>query len=92
MISPAPLESSERAQPIGSEAAAATDRLNSDRPMNKKLHKIVRDRSPQGAPDYRDARGAFRIGRRYDRPAGELDRAYALDRSYGSRGFWDWSR
>jgi putative ABC transport system substrate-binding protein len=30
--------------------------------------------------------------RGYNRPAGELDRAYALDRSYGSRGFWDWSR
>jgi hypothetical protein len=24
--------------------------------------------------------------------AGEVDRAYALDRSYGSKGFWDWSR
>jgi hypothetical protein len=92
MISAAPLESSERTQSTGSEAAAAADRLNSDRPMNKKLHKIVRDRSPQGAPDYRDGRGASRISRGYNRPAGELDRAYALDRSYGSRGFWDWSR
>ena len=91
MISAAPLESSERAQSTGSEAAAA-DRLNSDRPMNQKLHKIVRDRSPQGAPDYGDGRGASRISRGYNRPAGELDRAYALDRSYGSRGFWDWSR
>jgi hypothetical protein len=92
MISAAPLESSERAQSTGGEAAAAADRLNSDRPMNKKLHKIVRSRPPQSAPDYRDARGASRIGRGYNRPAGELDRAYALDRSYGSRGFWDWSR
>jgi len=58
--------------------------------MNKKLDKIVRP--PQGAPDYRDARGASRIGRGYNRPAGEFDRAYALDRSNGSRGFWDWSR
>jgi hypothetical protein len=92
MISAAPLESSERAQSTGGEAAAAADRLNSDRPMNKKLHKIVRSRPPQGAPDDRDARGASRIGRGYNRPAGELDRAYALDRSYGPRGFWDWSR
>jgi hypothetical protein len=91
MISAAPLESSERAQSTGSEAAAA-DRLNSHRPMNKKLDKIVRDRPPQGAPDYRDARGASRTGRGYKRPAGELDRAYALDRSNGSRGFWEWSR
>jgi hypothetical protein len=87
----APLESSERARSTGGEAAAA-DRLNSDRPVNKKLHKIGRSRPPQAAPYYRDAREASRIGRRYDRPAGELDRAYALDRSYGSRGFWDWSR
>lgn len=92
MISAAPLESSERAQSTGSEAATAADRLNPDRPMNKKLHKIVRNRPPQGAPDYRDARGASRIGGGYNRPAGELDRAYALDRSNGSRGFWDWSR
>ena len=95
MISAAPLESSERAQSTGrdgSEVAAAADRLNSDRPMNKKPHKIVRDRPLQGAPDYRDARGASRIGRGYNRPAGELDHAYALDRSYGSRGFWDWTR
>ena len=92
MISAAPLGSSERAQSTGSEAAAAADRLNSDRPMNKKLDKVVRDRPPQGAPDYRDARGASRIGRGYNGPAGELDRAYALDRSNGSRGFWDWSR
>jgi hypothetical protein len=92
MISAAPLGSSERAQSTGSEAAAAADRLNSDRPMNKKLDKIVRNRPPQGAPDYRDARGASPIGRGYNRPSGELDRAYALDRSYGSRGFWDWSR
>jgi hypothetical protein len=92
MISAAPLESSERAQSTGSEAATAADRLNPDRPMNKKLHKIVPNRPPQGAPDYRDARGASRIGGGYNRPAGELDRAYALDRSNGSRGFWDWSR
>jgi hypothetical protein len=90
MISAAPLESSEQAQSTGSEAAAAADRLNSDRPMNKKLH--VRDRPPQGAPDYREGRGASRISRGYNRPAGALDRAYALDRSNGSRGFWEWSQ
>jgi hypothetical protein len=84
--------SSERAQSTGSDGSEVVDRLNSDRPMNKKPHKIVRNRPLQDAPDYRDARGASRIGRGYNRPAGELDHAYALDRSYGSRGFWDWSR
>jgi hypothetical protein len=91
MISATPLESSERAQSTGSEAAAAADRLKFRPPNEQKLHKIVRDRSPQGAPDYRDGREASRISRG-NRPAGELDGAYALDRSYGSRGFWDWSR
>jgi hypothetical protein len=91
-ISAAPLVSSEPAQSTGSKAATEADRLNSDRPMNKKLHQIVRNRPPQGALDYRDARGASPIGRGYNRPAGELDRAYALDRSNGSRGFWEWSR
>jgi hypothetical protein len=90
-ISAAPLESSERAQSTGGEAAAA-DRLNSDRPMDKKPHKLARIRPRQGAPDYRDDRRASRIGRGHNRPAGEFDRAYALDRSYGPRGFWDWSR
>jgi hypothetical protein len=91
MISAAPLVSSEPAQSTGSKAATEADRLNSDRPMNKKLHQIVRNRPPQGALDYRDARGASRIGRGYNRPAGELDRTYALDRPNGSRGFWEWS-
>jgi hypothetical protein len=92
MISAAPLVSSERAQSTGSKAATEADGLNSGRPMNKKLHKIVRNQPPQGAPDYRDARGVSQIGRGHNRAAGELDRAYALDRSSGSRGFWDWSR
>jgi hypothetical protein len=35
---------------------------------------------------------AVRLGRGHDRPAGEVDRAYALDRSFGPKGFWDWSR
>ena len=76
----------------GQSEDAAADRVNADRVMNKKRHKIVRGPPPQDAPNYRDGRGAVRIGRGYNRPAGELDRAYALDRSYGSRGFWDWSR
>ena len=72
----------------------AEARLSSNSLMDQKPHKIARgqNRPRQDAASYRDHRGASRIGRGYNRPAGELDRAYALDRSYGSRGFWDWSR
>jgi hypothetical protein len=57
MISAAPLESPQRAHSIGSEAAALADRLNSDRPVNKKLDKIVRNRPPQGTRLPRCSRG-----------------------------------
>jgi hypothetical protein len=70
---------------------AVVDQVNSNWLMNKKQQKIApnQNRPRQGAPNYREE--PSRIGRGYNRPAAELDRAYALDRSYGSRGFWDWS-
>jgi len=95
MTSVAPSESSERAleqSTAGRSEDAAADRGSSDRLMDKKPHKSGRSRPRERAANYRDDRGASRIGRGYDRPGGELDRAYALDRSYGPKGFWDWSR
>jgi hypothetical protein len=46
----------------------------------------------QEAPNYREDRAASWTGRGYDRPVGELGRAYSLDPSFGRAGFWDWSR
>ena len=95
MTSLAPSASSEQAPSteVRSEDGAA-ERASSNRLMDKKARKTARNqnRPPQYAASYRDHRGASRISRGYKRPAGELDRAYALDRSYGSRGFWDWTR
>jgi hypothetical protein len=95
MTSLAPSASSEQAHSTGvrSEEGAA-QRASSSRLMDKKTRKIARDQSrpPQYAASHRDHRSTSRISHGYNRPAGELDRAYALDRSYGSRGFWDWSR
>jgi hypothetical protein len=92
----APAESSERVleqSTAGRSEEAAADRGSSDRLMDKKPHKSARSRPRERAANYRDDGGtAFRIGRGNDRPGGGLDRAYARDRSYGSRGFWDWSR
>ena len=81
------------AHPAEAEGGAEA-RLSSNSLMDQKPYKIARrqNRPRQDAASYRDHRAASRIGRGYNRPAGELDRAYALDRSYGSRGFWDWSR
>ena len=95
MTSIAPSDSSERALEQSAAARseeAAADRGSSDRLMDKKPHKSARSRPRERAADYRDDRGASRIGRGYHRPGGELDRTYALDRSYGPKGFWDWSR
>jgi hypothetical protein len=71
----------------------AADRISSNRLMDQKPNKLARGNRPrQDAASYRDARESSRISRGYNRPAGELDRSYALDRSYGLKGFWDWSR
>ena len=94
MLSVAPSESSERAvewSAAGHSGEAAVDRGSPDR-MDKKPPKSARSRTRERAANYRNNRGLSRIGRVYERPRGELDRTYALDRSYGPRGFWDWSR
>jgi hypothetical protein len=58
---------------------------------HKKFSKTARDPRPrQHAPNYREDRVV--ISRGYDKPAGEPGRAYSLDRSFGQKGFWDWSR
>jgi hypothetical protein len=60
----------------------------------KKPPKTARNshRPRQDAPTYREDRAPSWIGRGYERPVGELGRAYSLDRSFGQKGFWDWSR
>jgi hypothetical protein len=95
MLSVAPSESSERAlerSAAGHSEEAAADPGSPDRLMDKKPHKSARARPRERAANYRNDRGGSRIGRVYERPRGELDRTYALDRSYGPRSFWDWSR
>jgi hypothetical protein len=59
---------------------------------HKKSSKTARNphRPQQHAPNYREDRAA--ISRGYERPIGELGRAYSLDPSFGRTGFWDWSR
>jgi hypothetical protein len=37
-------------------------------------------------------RAIYRVGHGYDRPKGEVGRAFAHDRTYGQKGFWAWSR
>ena len=91
MLSVAPSESSEQAvewSAAGHSGEAAVDRGL----MDKKPPKSARSRTRERAANYRNDRGVSRIGRAYERPRGELDRTYAFDRSYGPRGFWDWSR
>jgi hypothetical protein len=95
MTSMAPSESSERAleqSTVGRSEEASADHRSSDRLMDKRTHKSARSRPRERAANYRDDRGASRIGGGHDRPGGELDRAYAIDGSYGPKGFWDWSR
>jgi hypothetical protein len=92
MLSLAPSESPERAlerSAAGSSEEAAADPGNPDR-LGQKPPKSAGSR-PRAAIYPKD-RGVSRIGRGHSTPAGELDRAYALDRSYGPKGFWDWSR
>jgi hypothetical protein len=58
---------------------------------HKESSKTARNPRPrQHAPNYREDRRA--ISRGYDNPVGEPGRAYSLDRSFGQKGFWDWSR
>jgi hypothetical protein len=90
----APWSTSEAHPAEGRSEDGAADRISSNRLMDQKPHKLVsgQNQPQQDAANYRDARGSSRISRRYTGLAGELDRSYALDRSYGPKGFWDWSR
>jgi hypothetical protein len=74
------------------DAAATPNRADSNRLSHKKPYKTARSQNPsrQGAPN--EDRAAYWVGRGYDRPVGELGRTFAHDRSYGQKGFWDWSR
>jgi hypothetical protein len=65
----------------------------SNRLSHKRPNKIARsqNRPRKEAPSYREDRAAYRTGGG-DGPVGELGRPYAHERSYGQRGFWDWSR
>jgi hypothetical protein len=87
MTSVAPAVPSEQSSAARSEEAPADPRAF--KRLDRKPHKSARSQPRERAANYRDHRGASRVGRAYERPGGELDRAYALDRSYG---FWDWSR
>jgi hypothetical protein len=82
-----------------SEAASehsVSEQRAGDQPSNplvdKNSSKTARNppRPRHYAPNYREERAA--ISRGYDKPAGERGRAYSLDRSFGHKGFWDWSR
>jgi hypothetical protein len=65
---------------------ASVDRLESHRRTAR-----GKNRPQQETPNHREDRAAFWIRRGYDRPVGELGRAYAHDRSRGVKGFWAWS-
>ena len=90
MLSVAPAVPSEQSTAARSEEAPADP--GAFKRLDRKPHKSARSRPRERAANYRDHRGASRVGRAYERPGGELDRAYALDRSYGPSGFWNWSR
>jgi hypothetical protein len=84
MTSAAPSASSQGAHlSAGRSDEAVGDRVRSDRLENKR--KISSRQDPSRG-------GASPISRGHDKPAREVDRAYALDRSLGPKGFWDWSR
>jgi hypothetical protein len=96
MTSAAPSTSSQRVPEDATASRSqqtAVDQADSNRLSHKRPKKIARsqNRPRQEAPSYREDRAAYRIGGG-DGPVGELGRAYAHERSYGQRGFWDWSR
>jgi hypothetical protein len=95
MPSVGPSESTERAleKPSGvrSEELAA-DLGSANHLVDKTPPKNSRRQPRERAAHYRNDRGISPTGRGYHGPAGELDRAYALDRSRGPKGFWEWSR
>src|SRR5438876_10047903 len=73
---------------------AAADGPASNLVTHRKPHKTARSQTrprQEAAPNYREERAAYWNGRGYDRPVGDLGRAYTHDRSYGVKGFWAWS-
>jgi hypothetical protein len=77
-----------------STAGHSEDRAGSTPESNPLTHKksseTARNPQPrQHAPNYREDRAA--ISRGYDKP-GEAGRVYSRDRSFGEKGFWNWSR
>jgi hypothetical protein len=59
-----------------------------DRPDSNLQTTRSQNRPRQEAPNHREDGAAFWNRRGYDKPLGELGRAYAHDRSYGLKGFW----
>ena len=74
-----PAVSSERAQSTASGSEDATPDPGVFKPLtDRKPHKSAHSRSRERAANHGDQRGASRIGSVYQKPVGELDRAYAL--------------
>jgi hypothetical protein len=83
---------SEAASEHSASEERAGDPPQSNPVVDKNSSKPARNpsRPRQHAPNYRGDRAA--VSRGYDKPVGEQGRAYSLDRSFGQKGFWDWSR
>jgi hypothetical protein len=94
MTSAGPSASSERV-PERSAAGPAQRRNAEDAAADRPDSNLQTTRSQnwprQEAPNHREDRAAYWNRRGYDRPVGEAGRAYANDRSYAQKGFWDWS-
>jgi hypothetical protein len=89
--SAAPSASSERPSEH-STAGGSESRTKEPSDSNRLRPTRHQNRARQDAPNYREDRTASQFGRGYDRPVREVGRAYSLDRSFGQKGFWDWSR
>jgi hypothetical protein len=98
MTSAAPSEGFERApenkasgrmhQRDADDAAAIPNRADSNPLSHKKPYKTARNQNPSRRGAANEDRAAYWD----DRPVGELGRTFAHDRSYGQKGFWEWSR
>jgi hypothetical protein len=94
MISAGPSAPSERV--FERSTAAPSQRRKAEdapaeRPDSNRQTARSKNRPQQETPNHREDRAAFWNRRGYDRPVGELGRAYAHDRSRGVKGFWAWS-
>jgi hypothetical protein len=87
----APSEEASEHSTAGRSADRAGGAPQSNPLTHKKSSETARHPRPRHrAPNYREDHAATSRG--YDKPAGEPGRAYSLDRSFGEKGFWDWSR